>query len=275
MHKKGQEGSSFEYAQKLRECTFKLLCPMQGGIRLNLQLFLTIGYRLSVCAAADHDTGARYRMRLTTVHIEKFRGLCNVRLDLCSMTLLIGENNSGKTSVLDAIRLALSRAAGRKTGTFEPYDYHLGTPEAEPQSADPISVTLTFAADAGEVLPDEFTQMLGDALVTDDVGRPFVIFRVTSTFDATLNDFVADWQFMDTAGNPLGPKSKRPSILQDFQRLFPVFYLSAFRDAVREFRTGSFWTPFIKNPAMKAAASGADKRAEQGGSRRTWFAKNC
>jgi len=191
-------------------------------------------------------------MRLTAVHIEKFRGLGSVRLELPPTTLLIGENNSGKSSVLDAIRLALSRAAGRKTGTFEPYDYYLGTPTAEPQSADPISVTLTFTADAGEVLQDEFTQMLGDALVTDNAGRPFLIFRVTSAFDRALNDFVAEWQFMDVAGNALGPKSRRPSILQDFQRLFPVFYLSALRDAVREFRTGSFWTSFIKNPAIPA-----------------------
>ena len=192
-------------------------------------------------------------MHLTAVHIENFRGLRDVRLDLSSTTLLIGENNSGKTSILEALRLALSRSAGRRTGTFEPYDYHLNAPDAEPQTAKPISIKLTFATADGEILPDEFTQTLGDAIVTDAAGRPFLILKVTSSFDPTLNDFVSDWAFLDVTGNPLGSKSKRSPLLQDFQRLFPVFYLSALRDAVREFRTGSFWTPFIKNLSMSAA----------------------
>lgn len=192
-------------------------------------------------------------MHLTTVQIDSFRGLRSVRLELSSTTLLIGENNSGKTSILEALRLALSRAAGRRTGTFEPYDYHLNAPDVEPQAANPITITLTFATADGEILPDEFTQILGDAIVTDAAGKSFLIFKVTSGFDATLNDFVSDWMFLDVTGNPLGSKSKKSSLLQDFQRLFPVFYLSALRDAVREFRTGSYWTPFIKNPSMPAA----------------------
>src|SRR5262249_39867613 len=81
-------------------------------------------------------------------------------------------------------------------------------------------------------------------------GKYLLVFQVTSAFDGTLKDFTTEWNFLDASGNPLGAKSKKPSILQDFQRLFPVFYLSALRDAVREFRTGSFWTPFLKNLAM-------------------------
>jgi putative ATP-dependent endonuclease of the OLD family len=189
-------------------------------------------------------------MRLKTAQIRNFRGLRDLEIELTSTTLLIGENNCGKTSLIDAIRIAMSRTAGRKTGTFDPYDYHLDSHDAEPQGATPISITLTFETEDGENLPDEFTQILGDVLVLDAAGKSLLIFRVTSAFDATVNDFVSDWHFLDATGDPLGPKSKRPTILQDFQRLFPVFYLSALRDAVREFRTGSFWTPFIKNPAI-------------------------
>ncbi len=189
-------------------------------------------------------------MHLSSVQIKNFRGLRDVQVDLASTTLLIGENNCGKTSFLEAIRLVMSRSAGRKTGTFDGYDYHLGTHDAEAQNADPITITLTLKTEDGETLPEEFTQTLGDVLVTDAAGKSILIFRVTSGFDPTLKDFVSDWSFLDASGNPLGPKSKKPSILQDFQRLFPVFYLSALRDAVREFRTGSFWTPFLKNLAI-------------------------
>jgi len=191
-------------------------------------------------------------MQLTAIHIKNFRGLKDVRVELGSTTLLIGENNCGKTSLLDAIRLALSRSAGRKTGTFDAYDYHLPTRVAEPQAAAPIGITLTFKTITDEELPEEFIQTLGDVIVTDAAGKSLLIFQVTSSFDAVLNDFISDWHFLDTSENPLGPKSKKPSLLQDFQRLFPIFYLSALRDAVREFRTGSYWTPFIKNPSIPA-----------------------
>src|SRR5581483_12026745 len=189
-------------------------------------------------------------MHLSTVQIENFRGLRNVQIDLAPITLLIGENNCGKTSLLDAIRIVMSRTAGRRTGTFDPYDYHLEGEDAEAQDADPISITLTFRTEDGETLSDEFIQVLGDVLVTDSAGKSILIFRVTSGFDSTVKDFVSDWRFLDSSGNPLGSRSKKPSILQDFQRLFPIFYLSALRDAVREFRTGAYWTPFLKNLAI-------------------------
>lgn len=67
-----------------------------------------------------------------------------------------------KDQLLDAIRIVMSRSAGRKT-TFDSYDYHLKNQSAEPQDADPISITLTFRTKDGEVPPDEFTQTLGEA----------------------------------------------------------------------------------------------------------------
>jgi hypothetical protein len=48
---------------------------------------------------------------------------------------------------------------------------------------------LTFAAAGGKTLADEFVQALGDMLVSDQAGKYFLVFRVTSSFGATLNDF--------------------------------------------------------------------------------------
>src|SRR5258708_12924541 len=107
-------------------------------------------------------------MRLSTVQIKNFRGLRDVQIDLASTTLLIGENNCGKTSFLDAIRLVMSRSAGRKTGTFDSYDYHLGSREPESQDATPISITLTFKTADAAALPEDFTQTLGHILSPTD-----------------------------------------------------------------------------------------------------------
>jgi len=58
--------------------------------------------------------------------------------------------------------------------------------------------------------------------------------------------------FLDDAGNSM-PKGKRPQTLVTLQQFKPVFYLSALRDAAREFQArSSFWAPFLRNPAIPA-----------------------
>ena len=46
-------------------------------------------------------------MKVTNLRIENFRGIKQLNLDLDEFTVLIGENNSGKTAVLDALRICL------------------------------------------------------------------------------------------------------------------------------------------------------------------------
>ena len=43
-------------------------------------------------------------MRATTLRIENFRGIKRLGLDLDELTVLIGENDTGKAAVLDAPR---------------------------------------------------------------------------------------------------------------------------------------------------------------------------
>lgn len=47
-------------------------------------------------------------MKLTDIKIKNFRGVRSLHLPLDSLTVLIGENNTGKSTVLEAIRLALA-----------------------------------------------------------------------------------------------------------------------------------------------------------------------
>ncbi len=72
-------------------------------------------------------------MFLIKVAIENFRGLKSLTLFLDKTTVLIGENNCGKTSILEAIRLCLSRAV--RGSPFEDQDHHLGSSGAAPGDA--------------------------------------------------------------------------------------------------------------------------------------------
>ena len=48
-------------------------------------------------------------MRLSRVEIRNFRSIRHVVVDLGQTTVLVGPNNAGKTAILDAIRIALTR----------------------------------------------------------------------------------------------------------------------------------------------------------------------
>ena len=85
-------------------------------------------------------------MRLVELKVNNFRGVHSLQLLLDGLTVLIGENNIGKSTVLEAIRLVLTRGFGvRRGGQFTEYDFHLKDANATPQTADPILIILHFA----------------------------------------------------------------------------------------------------------------------------------
>ena len=128
-------------------------------------------------------------MLLKTVKIENFRCFRDIEVALDETTVIIGENNSGKTSFLEAIRLALSRNISRKGAGLEEYDYHLGSETAQPGQADELKITLDFVAEAD--MPDDLVQALGDVLVFDDDGQiRHVIIQIKSSYDSTMKDFM-------------------------------------------------------------------------------------
>ncbi len=62
-------------------------------------------------------------MWLREVTIEKFRSCCDATVRLRpSLTVLVGENNAGKSNVIEALRLAISPLSGRRVRYFEPED---------------------------------------------------------------------------------------------------------------------------------------------------------
>ncbi len=77
-------------------------------------------------------------MRLTTVKIRNFRCIKDLAVDLDETTVLIGENNSGKTAFLEAVRICLERLRGRGRGPLDEYDYHLPDDASTPVDAAPI-----------------------------------------------------------------------------------------------------------------------------------------
>jgi putative ATP-dependent endonuclease of OLD family len=190
-----------------------------------------------------------------SVRVQNFRGLDDAFIELERSTVLIGENNSGKTSLLEAIRLCLSRPLSRRVSPFEDHDYHLQSGASRPGDAGSLIITLDFAEQKPNEWSAEIQQSFGDviAIHTEPQGDiRHVTLQVESHFDKVARDFATDWDFLDAGGNSM-PKGKRPASLNTLQQLNPVFYLTALRDAATQFQTRSpFWAPFLRNPSISA-----------------------
>jgi putative ATP-dependent endonuclease of OLD family len=183
-------------------------------------------------------------VRLRTVRIQNFRGITDLELHLDDTTVLIGENNTGKTTVLQALRYALDRLRSRRGCTFSEFDYHLADANSDPVTAPEIAITLAFAEGAPDT---EFRRAMNEAIIVDNEGRAHLQLRVRSSYDPKMGDFSQSWEFLNAEGEPLVGRAASDEFLRMFQRTRPIFYLSALRDAAKEFgQKSQFWAPFLK-----------------------------
>jgi len=179
-------------------------------------------------------------IRVDAVRIANFRSLRNVEVELADITLLVGMNNTGKTSFLKALHLAL----GADRRTISPDDFFVDSSGA-PAERILIDVRIVPIGDDGQraatFAQDWIDQDLGgNNLIqpgTDD--REFVAFRTTITHDTIKNDFnldrrsLVEWpEFITWQDCPVR------SPLRRFEQI-ASFFIDAQRDVVGDLRSRS------------------------------------
>jgi putative ATP-dependent endonuclease of the OLD family len=90
-------------------------------------------------------------MYVSRIHIKNYRCFADQQIDFCpGVNVLIGENNSGKTTVLSALELVLNQEH-RPRLTF--FDFHqiVKDPTVPPR----IEVTVTFRSDGQDTIEDK------------------------------------------------------------------------------------------------------------------------
>lgn len=186
-------------------------------------------------------------MKITEIKIQNFRGIRSLALKLDDLTVLIGENNTGKSTVIEAIRLALTRGLGyRKNAQFSEYDFHLADANTTPQSADPIEILLHFSEANEDEWHETITQQLNEVIQLDSDGLNHIWLQVQGDFQTDSSTFETRWAFLNSNGDELILKNNSP--INMLTRLVPVFFLSALRDASQEFgQRGQFWSGFLKS----------------------------
>jgi putative ATP-dependent endonuclease of OLD family len=205
-------------------------------------------------------------MHISSITIRNFRALEDVQIPLARSTVIIGENNSGKSSVLDCISLALGRRWGQRGTGFSDYDVTIpgefispggaqaedaqpsdGTEEDEARPE--ASIELFFTESKTGEWPDEITSGLFGITQTDPVsGLNSITLRVTYRYNPIEKNYEPGWAFIDINGDPIGAsEAKRAANTSGFFKYVPVFVLSALRDASEEFSPRSqFWGRLLK-----------------------------
>jgi putative ATP-dependent endonuclease of OLD family len=159
-------------------------------------------------------------MQITSIKIKNFRALVDVEIPLARSTVIIGENNSGKSSVLDCISLALGRRWGQRGTGFS--DYDLNVPDESPpnaaekdddaesqeavqseadESPPEASIELLFSEGQVNEWPDEITTGLFGIIRTDPIGGlNSILLRVTYKFNTLEKTYEPGWAFIDING---------------------------------------------------------------------------
>ncbi len=187
-------------------------------------------------------------MKLVDIKIDNFRGIQSLHLPLDDLTVLIGENNVGKSTVLEALRVVLTRGLGiRRSGQFTEYDFHLKDASATPQTANPVSIILHFAEKQEGEWPDSVVQQMSEVIQIDmTTGLNHIWLQAKGTFNIESISFETKWAFLNTDGAEL--MLKNASAINLISRFVPLFFLSALRDASQEFgQRGQFWSGFLKS----------------------------
>ncbi len=188
-------------------------------------------------------------MRITRIEIENFRSIRQLVVDLGDTTVFVGPNNAGKTAILDALRIALTRRWGQRGTGFSEYDVHLASDTADPKASSGVCIELRSEESGPGEWPDTVAADLGDIVQLDPVTeRRSVALRTRCAWSEDTGAFEPSWEFLDASREPLVGRSSRRVNLERFWRHLPVFYLGALRDVSDEFspRSSQFWSRLLR-----------------------------
>ncbi|EML9903845.1 TPA: AAA family ATPase [Morganella morganii] len=137
-------------------------------------------------------------IQIDVVRICGFRGVSNVEVILPRVTVLFGQNNAGKTSIIKALQLSL----GDYSRYLSDEDFHIGDDE---KRQDNIVIDLRFIALDRGIRTSEFSeswqQEFGDSIQAEADGKQFVAIRTTAKPDRIKGGYNVERFYLDVWPN--------------------------------------------------------------------------
>src|ERR1700732_3443459 len=94
-------------------------------------------------------------MRITRLQFQNFRSIRNLEIELGDTTVFIGPNNAGKTAIIDAVRIVLTRRWGQRGTGFTEYDVYLATEKSDPKALPGVAIEIKFEEKTAGEWPDD------------------------------------------------------------------------------------------------------------------------
>ena len=162
--------------------------------------------------------------------------------------MFVGPNNAGKTAILHALRIALTRRWGQRGTGFTEYDIHLASDADDPKTSPGVSIEIHMRESEPGEWPDGVVDDLDQIVQLDlHTGLHSIALRTRCAWSEESGAFEPSWEFLNAAREPLAGRGARRINLERFWRYLPVFYLSALRDVGDEFSPRSqFWGRLLK-----------------------------
>lgn len=193
-------------------------------------------------------------IRIVEVRVRNFRSLKQVDVNLAPITILIGENNSGKTSFLEALHAAIG--LGRRNILVE--DIYLAPEEYKvpKERAVTIDILIRPVDDQGGIIDafpaDSFWLGLwGNGISQDDQDNDFVAIRTQTKWDEVRREYVTERKFLKDW--QLEPSKWEESQVKDiavFRHIEPLalYLIDAKRDIQEEmYNKNSFWNRLVSD----------------------------
>jgi putative ATP-dependent endonuclease of OLD family len=173
-------------------------------------------------------------MRISKIEIQNFRGFKKEVIELDDITVFVGENNTGKSTVLDAIRLVIGTQDWNEKLTK--YDYHLISGSSKAGEAGEILLRIEVSEKQEDEWPDEIQQTLPDSIDIDDNGLRHFYLALKGQYNLKDEKSTESKEFQTKTYSPKGSKANTGKCFSDFKNLVPVFYITSLRDSNKEFQ---------------------------------------
>ncbi|MBW6460878.1 MAG: DUF2813 domain-containing protein [Bacteroidales bacterium] len=159
-------------------------------------------------------------MYLSQLEIDNFLGISKARIDFNETTVLIGENNSGKSAILEAICKVLSLQRKDTSFVFQPDEFHQVRSGGQYIPAGNLRIALTFR----ERRPDEWSNFERNEMGIDFPDVEHIIQELTIEVRAVPGEGPASptWRII-IPGTDTASLDNDPSILEWIRRMNPVF----------------------------------------------------
>jgi putative ATP-dependent endonuclease of OLD family len=196
-------------------------------------------------------SGKKNEIRIFEVRVRNFRSLKSVDITLNRLTVLIGANNSGKTSFLEALSTAVG--AGRRNLTED--DIYLSPHETRRPLDRSIIIDILIRpinenGDAAQTFPEGsyWLNLWGNGISQDENDDDFMAFRTKLTWSVEKAEytiekrFLKEWLADSTKVEETEIKSEAGVVNAAKIEPMALHFMDAKRDIDEDIRrSGSFW----------------------------------